>query len=232
MINALLKYQEIDAEIKRIDDELSASEEKKKTAQAKKFVDTVSEKLGAIEQKAESLFNYFKEQEEKINKLNEAIAEFKTIIDSCTTEDETEYDYYKKEMQKYVGKVKAIETELNQLKDDINETIQSYKTLQKSNNNAVAQYKEYAPLYKKLKAEKDKEKAEKEKQLFEAEKDVGADLLALYKTKRKDKIFPVVVKAEGKVCGYCRTGLSMSAESTLNRNGYVECEACHRILYK
>ena len=232
MINALLKYQEIDAEIKRIDDELSASEEKKKTIQAKKFVDTVSEKLGAIEQKAESLFNYFKEQEEKINKLNEAIAEFKAIIDSCTTEDETEYDYYKKEMQKYVGKVKAIEAEINQLKDDINETIQSYKTLQKSNNNAVAQYKEYAPLYKKLKTEKDKEKAEKEKQLLAVEKDVRADLLALYKTKRKDKIFPVVVKAEGKVCGYCRTGLSMSAESNLNRNGYVECEACHRIHYK
>lgn len=232
MIKALLKYQEIDAEIKRIDDELSTSEEKKKTVQAKKFVDTVSEKLWSIEQKAESLFNYFKEQEQTINKLNEAIEEFKTIIDSCTTEDEAEYEYYKKEIQKYVGKVKAIENDLNQLQDDINDTIQSYKTLQKSNNNAVAQYKEYAPLYKKLKAEKDKEKAEKEKQLLEAEKDIGVDLLALYKTKRKDKIFPVIIKAEGKVCGYCRTGLSMSAESTLNRDGYVECEACHRILYK
>ena len=55
MIEKLLEYQTIDAELKNIENELKKSDEFKKYAQAVKFLKTVSDSKTQIESKASSL---------------------------------------------------------------------------------------------------------------------------------------------------------------------------------
>ncbi|MDE5547437.1 MAG: hypothetical protein K2J30_00345, partial [Clostridia bacterium] len=55
VINELLEYQKTDGELRKIEQELSASEEYKKYAQARKFMKTAQERLEAQDKRAAEL---------------------------------------------------------------------------------------------------------------------------------------------------------------------------------
>lgn len=75
----LLEYQKVDAELRKIEQEISQSDERKKYVQAKKFMETAAEKLEAMDARACELkemairltFNY--------QELNKAILEYAEI---------------------------------------------------------------------------------------------------------------------------------------------------------
>ena len=71
MIDKLLQYQTIDAELKAIENTLRQSEEFKKYASAVKFLKTVAESKAQIESKAGALMGAMANLEEQLNKLNE-----------------------------------------------------------------------------------------------------------------------------------------------------------------
>ena len=67
--------------------------------------------------------------------------------------------------------------------------------------------------------------------------EIDSSIMDAYQKKRKENIFPVVVSLmeEGKdnyFCGGCRTQLSFASISKINNDGYVNCDHCHRIIYK
>ena len=55
MLQAILKYQEIDRKLFKLENELAESEERKKYAKLRKFLKTAPDKLDALEVKASSL---------------------------------------------------------------------------------------------------------------------------------------------------------------------------------
>ena len=55
MINKLLKYQEVDGQLREIEKELSRSEERKKAVEAKKYLDGVEESVNKLDDKASEL---------------------------------------------------------------------------------------------------------------------------------------------------------------------------------
>ena len=54
-LQAILKYQEIDTKLYKLERELASSEERKEYVKVKKFLETAPEKLDAMEVKANAL---------------------------------------------------------------------------------------------------------------------------------------------------------------------------------
>ena len=67
--------------------------------------------------------------------------------------------------------------------------------------------------------------------LNRAEK-VPADVLAKYGAKRKEKLFPVVCAVADKRCPQCGMELSIAEIDKLSGGKFIECDSCHRILFK
>ena len=55
MVQELLKYQTTDAKLKKIETELSGSEERKKADSAKKYIDGVEENVNKLDDRAQNL---------------------------------------------------------------------------------------------------------------------------------------------------------------------------------
>ena len=71
------------------------------------------------------------------------------------------------------------------------------------------------------------------KQLSILEKEVEPTIMAEYKKKRNDNIFPVLVELEnGNFCGRCRMEQPKVAISRIKEKGVITCEHCKRFIYQ
>ena len=82
-----------------------------------------------------------------------------------------------------------------------------------------------------MKASKEAERKEIETQLADVEKNVPANMMEIYRTKRKERIFPVVGELTGNRCPYCSMEPPLAARSKLTGGGTIECDNCHRIIF-
>ena len=62
-------------------------------------------------------------------------------------------------------------------------------------------------------------------------KTTPADILARYKAKRKDRIFPVIVPLTNGRC-ICGMDFAIAQQSALEGGNVIECEHCRRFIYK
>ena len=126
--------------------------------------------------------------------------------------------------------LKKLKAELNALTENIKATDAEYQKLKKQVISAQKQYGEAEESYKAVelsrKAEKDGILAE----LAKAEKEVPAEMLVRYQTKRKEKIFPVVGKLYSGRCPFCSMEPPLVAKSKLSTG--IECDHCHRIIFE
>ena len=231
-LQAILKYQEIDAKIYKIERELSASEERKEYVKVKKFLESAPEKLDALEVKAKSLRAEAEELMKQYERLEETLKDFDNIDELVT--DGADISFYKKKAQLKIEQLKKMRADLNLLLTAIKETDEEYKKLKKQVLSVEKKAPEVFKKYKELKAAKDAEKKPFEEELAVIEKEISRDILDIYKTKRKEKIFPVVGQITGGRCPYCSMDLPIAAKSKLSGGGWIECEnhICSRVLFE
>ncbi len=231
-LQAILNYQEIDTKLYKIERELAGSESRKEYAKVKKFLDTAPEKLDALEVKAKALSAEADELTKKYAQLEETLKDFEHVDELVS--GGADISFYKKKVQSIVEKLKKIKADLNLLFTSVKATDEEYKKLKKQVLSIEKKAPEIYKAYKDLKAEKDAEKKPFEEQLAVIAKDIPAEMLEVYKTKRKEKIFPVVGKIVGNRCPYCSMDLPIAAMSKLSGGGWIECEnhICSRILFE
>ena len=231
-LQAVLKYQEVDAKIYKIERELAGSEERKEYAKVKKFLESAPEKLDALEMKAKSLRAEADELVKQYERLEETLKDFDNL-DELVTEG-ADISFYKKKAQSKVEQLKKMRADLNALTAEIKGTDEEYQKVKKQVLSIEKKAPEIIKKYKELKAAKDAEKKPYEEQLALLEKEVLPELLEVYKTKRKEKIFPVVGQINGNRCPYCSMDLPIAARSKLSGGAWIECEnhICHRVLFE
>jgi predicted nucleic acid-binding Zn-ribbon protein len=231
MISKLLNYQETDLKLKELESELGGSEERKRAVSAKKVIEGAGDTLAKIEARAEELTVLYENLVNLNKEIQEKIKDFEPAINGAT--DEGEIAYLIKKADELSSKIAKLEKEINALSDDMKGVIQNYLTLKKNNEKARAEYEEYGAKYKELKAKKEPEIKKIKEELALLEKEIDADLIAKYKAKREEKIFPVLVKLEGdNRCSKCKMELSLASVSKLNTQTFIECEYCRRLIYK
>ena len=228
MLRAILNYQEVDRKLFKLENELAESEERKKYAKLRKFLKTAPEKLDALETKANALSAEVTQLSKKYEQTANMLSDFDNVDELIS--GGADVSFYKKKAQSIVESLRKIKAELNALVESIKATDEEYQKLKKQVISAQKQYGEAEESYKAVelsrKAEKDGILAE----LAKAEKEVPAEMLVRYQTKRKEKLFPVVGKLYSGRCPFCSMEPPLVAKSKLSTG--IECDHCHRIIFE
>ena len=230
MIQELLKYQEIDSDLMKIETELAESPERKKAVTAKKYLDGVEENVNKLDDKAINLSAEYQAKLEELNKFKELEQELVSALNEI--EDQTQASYLIKKAEELIAKIKSVNAEINSLSNAVSQVMKEYVSIKNTTKAAQAQYSENGKKYNELKASKQAEKTEIEQKLAEIKAKVDPKLMETYLQKRANKIYPVVYEVVNSVCGACSMSLSLSELNKLKNGEVIECDQCGRILYQ
>ncbi len=231
MIEKMIEYQTVDAQLKSVEQELSSNEDRKKGIAAKKFLDTVNDSLTELDGKAAELEAAFNKYQSTYKKLSETQKEFEGTIEEYSEEDEL--NFVKKKARELLNELASLEQQATRLAEEIEAVTEQYKTLKKKTASAQKQFRECGQRYTEFKASKAEIQKEITGRLAEIEKEIPPEVMAIYKQKRAEKMFPILFEYTGSgYCPHCRTEFSKLAESKLSKNNVVICDNCGRVLYK
>lgn len=227
-LNELLKYQEVDKELRKIEQEIASSEERKKFIQAKKFMEAAVEKLDAYDRRAVDLKRTRDELAARVEDVNKALAEYSDLEE--LSEDDGAVLFYKKNALALADNLRAVKNELQKLVSDIESATEEYKKLKEQTKLMQKQYKEFNEKLKELKGSRGAELNEINKKLAELAKNIPAEIIAKYDAKRKERVFPVLVPLTSGGC-ICGMEFSLAQKNKLSGGNVIECEHCRRLVY-
>ena len=229
MLQAILQYQETDAKLYKLEREIAGCDERKEYVKFKKFLEAAPEKLDALEVKASALQSEAAEVTQKYARVEESLNDFDNLDELVTSG--ADIAFYKKKAQAVADQLKKLKADLTALMANIKATDEEYKKLKKQVLSAQKQYADATEKYKAVKAARDPERKELEDSLSKLEKAVPAEMLEVYRTKRKEKIFPVVGEMVGTRCPFCSMEPPLAARNKLTGGASIECDNCHRIIF-
>lgn len=230
-VEKLLKYQELDSELFKVEQKLLNSPYRKKANELTSIAKKAQIKSTNLENEADKLIKEIADIKEKYNlnksKTDEILA---MDIEKMSFEDIDKANSIK---SKLLSNLNILEKMLQKSAEEINHILSEFNKTKKLYDEARNQYaickKNIDEETKVLEPEKEKLK----KQLVLLEKDVEPEIMAEYKKKRNDNIFPVIVPLEGdNFCGRCRMELPKVAISKIKETGVITCEHCKRFIYK
>ncbi len=225
----LLQYQEVDAKLRTIEQEIGASEERKKYIQAKKFIEAALPKLDAQDARAVKLRSMCADLAARCEEITKAIGEY-SDLDEMVGEG-GDLGFYKKNAQALFDRLRSLKADLSKLVADVESVMDEYKKLKEQTIVMQKQYKEYRDKFKAVQdARKDEVEAIRKK-LNAIGKDISPEILDKYNQKRKERIFPVVVPLKNDRC-VCGMDFPLAQQGRLAGGNVIECEHCRRFVYK
>ena len=229
-IESLLKYQKKDEELFRVEQKISNSPYRKKANELTAVAKKSQMKSAELEAEAEKLIAEIADIKEKYHatktKSEERLAR---KIEHMSIEAVDKINALK---SKILSNLNVLEKMLQKSAENINRILSEFNKTKKLYDEARVQYtvckQKIDEETKALEPEKERIK----KELVALEKAVEPEIMAEYKKKRNDNIFPVIVPLEGgNFCGRCRMELPKVAISRLKEKGVITCEHCKRFIY-
>ena len=231
-IELILSYQEVDKELKILEDELYKNEDTQKFFTAKKFLATVNETLQGLESKAKTIVDSYNFSLAEVKNLQAEASEYTQSVESC--ESEEELNYYKQKYQAVCDMIASAENKANSLYKEMDALLKEFNLLRGKTKEMKVQFEEYGPKAKEFADSQKSKKQELQSRLDEIQKNIDEDLMKKYLSRRKDKKFPIVYGVDvskNNYCPSCATGMSISAINDLASGGIKECESCRKLLY-
>ncbi len=229
-LQAILAYQEIDRKMFALEKEISDSAERKAYIRLKKYLEGASEKLDALEAKAAGLKTEAVELTKNYLAAEETLKDFEHL-DELVENGGADIEFYKKKANSVLEKMRKIKADLASLEKRIKATDEEYKALKQEVKGKQKDYKEASEKFNAYKLSKEPQKKEIEGELKAASAGVDEGTLAVYKTKRKEKLFPVIGQLYSGRCPFCSMEPPIAAKNKLSGGGTIECDHCHRVLY-
>lgn len=229
VLNELLEYQQVDAQMRRIEQEVAASDEQKKFAQANKFMKSAPERFEAQDRRAAELAALREDLVRRAEDISKQIAEYSELDEMV--EEGGDVSFYKKNAQTLLDRLRALKGEMQKLNADIAATVEEYERFKKQGAAMQKQYKEYKAKRDELVNNRKDEVNRLKAQLKSIAEKIPAETLAKYQQKRKENIFPIVVPLNGNMC-VCGMDFPIALQERLAGGNVVECEHCRRFVYK
>lgn len=229
VLNELLEYQKVDAQMRRIEQEVAASDEQKKFAQANKFMKSAPERFEAQDRRAAELAALREDLVRRAEDISKQIAEYSELDEMV--EEGGDVSFYKKNAQTLLDRLRALKGEMQKLNADIAATVEEYERFKKQGAAMQKQYREYKAKRDELVNNRKDEVNRLKAQLKSIAEKIPAETLAKYQQKRKENIFPIVVPLNGNMC-VCGMDFPIALQERLAGGNVVECEHCRRFVYK
>ncbi len=230
-VEQLLKYQQEDEKLLKIEREISSSTERKNLKQAADFVKKAAERFDALDAKARSLEGLLEKLNSSYAEMAETLGEFDNI-DEMVEEGGADIAFYKKNLTQLLEKIKSLKGEISQISKSLKDTDGEFKSLMEKYRTVQKQGREYQEVYEKYKAERGKEKKVIEAELTKLADGIDPKVMQGYQIKRSEHIFPVLCPVKDGRCSKCGSELSLVGKEKVNSGKAVECDNCHRYLYK
>lgn len=227
--NELLEYQKVDGSLRKIEQEIASSEERKKYMQARKVMKTALEKLDALDRHAAELIRLRDELAARVLEAGKGLEEYDDIDELL--EGGADVGFYKKNAQALLDRLRSAKGELAKLLGEIDSVAAEYKKLMEQGKQANKIYKENKEKAEKIEASHAGEVKEIKARLAGIAKKIDPKILEYYNNKRKEGIFPVVVPLNDWMC-VCGVELPLLHRSELEGGNMIECEHCRRLIYK
>lgn len=229
VLNELLEYQKVDAQLRKIEQEVAASEEQKKYAQANKFMKSAPERFEAQDRRAAELAALREDLIRRAEDISKQIAEYSELEEMV--EEGGDVSFYKKNAQALLDRLRGLRSEMQKLNADIASTVEEYDRFKKQGTAMQKQYKEYKAKRDELVNTHKDEVNSLRARLAEIAKKIPEDTLAKYQQKRKENIFPIIAPLNGNMC-VCGMDFPLALQERLAGGNVVECEHCRRFVYK
>lgn len=225
-LQALLRYQEVDAKLLKLDKALADSDEYKNYRKMQKFIKTAPEKLEALDLKATALTAEASQIAKQYEQMETTLAEFENIDE--LVENGGDISFYKKKMQEIIERLRKLKSDALSLEKSIKETSEEYTALKEKIMSAEKPYGIAMKKYKAFKESQDEERKQVETSLADLEKSIPENWLTKYKSKRDAKVFPIVFQTQNGVC-LCGLDVPIAHKDKLKEG--IECDSCHRIIF-
>lgn len=224
----IIKYQEIDTKIRKLNGELLASKNRKGAAEMQQYLKDGQAKLIRLEEVADNLT---KQYEKAVKLYNDFVSKLEVLtksVDSAGLERMAELEGA---INNFVSNSAALENNINALASKITQANKEFEVLMNNAKKAKHNLEVYKTNYNAEKAKIEPEIARLSNELLVQKGKVDPAMLAKYQAKAEGKVFPIfVVEANGR-CAGCRMEISASKLSSLKANGVIECENCGRLIY-
>ena len=237
VIEALLKYQDIDLEISDMNIEIWKSKEGQEKLTLKKEGMQIMENLVKVDKLCANSIKEYEELEKELNKLNQELEEYDGIENDLNSKEQSEYCLNK--IKELIAKIEAVSKQIAESNNRMDKNLKFADKLRESysKNNAdtlvanekLKEFREpYVAKVNDLMAEMKK-----------LEEIIGEELVEKYKNLRKryptKKVFVELVGDDKK--GWMCTGCfleSTAADVKMKEAGkeLVECQSCGRLVYK
>lgn len=230
-IESILKYQSVDAKIHEIEQKLSNSGFRKKANELSAIAKKAQTRSAELEAEAEKVLTDIEDLKNKYN-INKSKSD-EICAKNVEGLDADELEKLAALKNKIANNLNILEKLLQKSAESINNILSNFNKTKKTFDDAKVQYAVCKQKIDEETAALEPEKKKLEAELLKMEAGVDEQLLAEYKKKRNDRIFPVVCALEGEnFCGGCRMELPKVAISRIKESGTIICEHCKRILYK
>jgi len=229
MTQEIMKYQKIDGELSKLEKEYAQMPERKKAVEMQNVLKNGQGRIAVIEKNAQKATENFNKAKAYYNDL---IIKIETL--SKSIDENVSYEKIKELQQiknNFYQMLDKLEKELTKINAQLTMVSNEYNSVIKSAKMAKAGLEECKVKLAESRAKYEPKIEELKKELAEQEKNVDKAMLAKYKQKRESR-FPVMVGVVNGTCGGCRMEISASRKQEFDKNGYIECENCGRIITK
>ncbi|MBR5012792.1 MAG: hypothetical protein IKY15_02520 [Clostridia bacterium] len=230
-IEKILEYQRLDTQIKKLEETLENSADQKAMNSLKKVVQETKNISASLEKEAEKTITEFNKMQKSYNDATSALERLeKSQANNYTKEQCAECV---KQLNNIATFLTNLEKVMRQTAEKVNSILSEYDTAKNNYEVAKNKHASHKQNLENLKEKIQPELTTLEAELAKLEGGIDAKFLSKYKTKRQDRIFPVVVELRGNACGGCGMELPSAQIEKLKKDGFLECEneRCHRIIY-
>ena len=227
----LLKYQELDEKLYNVEQRLTKSPARKRAGELSKIAKNAQVKSNELEAEASKVLKEIEDVKVKFEENKKSLQNLlNRDLDKLSMEDLDKITSLK---AKILSNLNYLEKHLQKHAELVNRILMDFNKTKKMYDEARVQFIECKNKIDEETKTLEPEKERLTNELEELSKSVEKNLLAEYKKRRNDNIFPVVVPLEGtNFCGRCRMELPMVAISRIKDVGVITCEHCKRLVYK
>ncbi len=229
-IQQLLTYQAKDSELLKIEQEVANSEERKKFVQTKNFMKKASEKLDQLDAKSQQIIARIDALGKRYDELAETLKDFEHLDE--LVKEGADLSFYQRNASQIAEQLKALKSEIGVLTSAAKETCEEYQTLKKKVLQTQKQFNDISSAYQQLKESRQAETDKITEELKALAKDIDPEVMRRYNVKRSERIFPILCEINSDRCSKCGIELSIADKDKVAAGQVVECENCHRFLYK